>query len=321
MKTIRWGIIGCGQVTEIKSGPGFQKTSHSELTAVMRRDAVLVKDYAQRHNVPKYYQNSQELIHDPNVDAVYIATPPHRHHDYVLEVASAGKPVYVEKPMALNSKQCRAMISACESAEVPLFVAYYRRALPRFLKIKSLLEAGAIGEVRAVSIIFTRPFNHDPEKPLPWRVVPEISGGGFFMDLACHTLDYLDFMLGPVVKASGHSGNQASEYSAEDTVSASFVFASGVQGIGLWSFNSFERQDRTEIIGTEGKLVFSSFGTEPVQLITNDGEHQFPINNPEHVQQPLIQTIVNQLNGIGQCPSTGVSAARTAWVMDQILHC
>ena len=321
MKVIRWGIIGCDQVTEIKSGPGFQKASHSKLVAVMRRDAALAKDYAQRHGVPKYYQDSQELIHDPNVDAVYIATPPHRHHDYVLEVAAAGKPMYVEKPMALDAKQCRSMISACEKADIPLFVAYYRRALPRFLKIKSLLEAGAIGEVHAVTVIFTRPFNHDPEKPLPWRVVSEISGGGFFMDLACHTLDYLDFMLGPIVKANGHSGNQAGEYTAEDTVSASFVFASGVQGTGLWSFNSFERQDRTEIIGSEGKLVFSSFGTEPVQLTTKDGEHQFPINNPEHVQQPLIQTIVNQLNGIGQCPSTGVSAARTAWVMDQILHC
>ena len=320
LKVIRWGIIGCGSVTEVKSGPGFQKANHSELVAVMRRDAAKAKDYAQRHQVPKHYQDSQQLIQDPDVDAVYIATPPHLHHDYVLEVASAGKPVYVEKPMALNTKQCQAMITACEQANIPLYVAYYRRALPRFLSIKSLLETGAIGKVRAVTITYTRPFNHDPEQPLPWRVIPEISGGGFFMDLACHTLDYLDFMLGPIVKVNGHCANQSNAYPAEDAVCASFVFASGVQGTGLWSFNSFERQDRTEIIGSKGKLIFSSFGTEPVQLITKTGEQKFPIDNPEHVQQPLIQTIVNQLNGIGQCTSTGTSAARTAWVMDQILQ-
>jgi len=319
LKVIRWGIIGCGQVTEVKSGPGFQKASHSELVAVMRRNAELAKDYANRHGVRKYYQDSQELIYDQDVDAVYIATPPHLHHDYVLQVAAAGKPVYVEKPMALDAKQCQSMIAACEHAGVPLFVAYYRRALPRFLKIKSLLDAGAIGEIRAVTVAFTRPFKHDPEQLLPWRVIPEISGGGFFMDLACHTLDYLDFMLGPIVKANGHSGNQAGEYSAEDTVSASFVFASGVQGTGLWSFNSFERQDRTEIVGTEGKLVFSSFGTEPILLKTREGKNEIIVDHPEHVQQPLIQSIVNQLNGLGQCPSTGISAIRTAWVMGQII--
>ncbi len=320
LKVIRWGIIGCGSVTEVKSGPGFQKAKHSELVAVMRRDAAKAKDYALRHHVPKHYQDSQKLIQDPDVDAIYIATPPHLHHDYVLEVASAGKPVYVEKPMALNTKQCQAMITACEQKNVPLYVAYYRRTLPRFLTIKSLLETGAIGKVRAVTVTYNHLFNYDPKQPLPWRVIPEISGGGFFMDLACHTLDYLDFMLGPIVKARGHSGNQSNKYLAEDTVSASFVFARGVQGTGLWSFSSFERQDRTEIIGNKGKLVFSSFGTEPVQLITKGRKQNFPIDNPAHVQQPLIQTIVNQLNGIGQCPSTGVSAARTAWVMDQILQ-
>jgi len=319
-KVIRWGIIGCGQVTEIKSGPGFQQATHSELIAVMRRDAALAKDYAQRHCVQKYYKNSQDLIHDREVDAIYIATPPHRHLEHVLEVAAAGKPVYVEKPMALDAKQCQTMISSCEKANVPLFVAYYRRALPRFLKIKSLLETDCIGEIRAVTITFTRSFNRHPGTPLPWRVMPEISGGGFFMDLACHTFDYLDFILGPIIKAKGHNGNQAGEYPAEDTVSASFTFASGVQGSGLWSFNSFERQDRTEIFGSKGSLVFSSFGTEPIRLMTKEGKLEFPINTPKHIQQPLIQTIVNQLRGIGQCPSTGVSAKRTAWVMDKILH-
>ncbi len=320
MKIIRWGIIGCGKVTEVKSGPGFQKANHSKLVAVMRRNKDLAADYARRHGIAKFYSNSQELIHDPEVDAVYIATPPHKHHDYVLEVAKAGKPVYVEKPMALNYQQCQEMVYACEQAKVPLFVAYYRRALPRFLKIKSLLDSAAIGKIQAVNIIFTRPFNHTPETPLPWRVIPEISGGGFFMDLACHTLDYLDFMLGPIESASGYTSNIGNQYPADDTVSASFSFASGIQGTGLWSFNSFQRQDQTEIIGDRGKLLFSSFGTEAIRLITDTGLQEFSIDHTEHVQQPLIQTIVDQLNGIGNCPSNGNTAVRTALVMEQILQ-
>lgn len=320
MKVIRWGIIGCGQVTEVKSGPGFQKAHYSELVAVMRRNKELAKNYAQRHGVAKHFANSQDLIHDPKVDAVYIATPPHKHHDYVLEVANAGKPVYVEKPMALNLKQCKTMIRACENANVPLFIAYYRRALPRFLKIKSLLESETIGEIQAVNILYSRPFNHDPDEPLPWRVIPEISGGGFFMDLACHTLDYLDFMLGPIACATGNTSNFGKHYLAEDTISASFMFDSGIQGTGLWCFNSFQRQDQTEIIGNKGKLVFSSFGTKPVRLITKFGQQEILVDHPEHVQQPLIQSIVDQLNGIGECSSTGISAARTAWVMEQILR-
>ena len=319
MKTIRWGIIGCGQVAEVKSGPGFQKASNSELVAVMRRDGELAKDFARRHGIRKYYQDSAALIHDPEVDAVYIATPPHKHHDYVLKVAAVGKPVYVEKPMALNPEQCRAMIAACEIAGVPLWVAYYRRALPRFLKIKALLESGAIGEVRAVSVTFLRSFDQNPDQQLPWRVQPEIAGGGFFMDTACHTLDILDFILGPIEKAKGHSGNQAGYYPAEDTVSGSFVFKSGIQGAGLWCFDCFERVDEVKIIGTTGKLSFSVLGAEPIQMINKQGVSKLVVEQPKHIQQPLIQSIVNQLNGIGVCPSTGESAARTAWVMDQMM--
>lgn len=131
MERVRWGIIGCGDVTEVKSGPAFQKAERSELVAVMRRNGALAADYAKRHGVPKWYDDAEQLIHDPDVDAVYIATPPHAHKDYTLKVAAAGKPVYVEKPMALNAQECREMVEACRSAGVPLFVAYYRRAQPQ----------------------------------------------------------------------------------------------------------------------------------------------------------------------------------------------
>jgi predicted dehydrogenase len=320
VRRIRWGIIGCGNVTEVKSGPGFQKATNSALVAVMRRNGALAEDYARRHGVPKWYSNAQALINDPEVDAVYIGTPPDMHQEYTLAVAAAGKPVYVEKPMAMNHHQCQSMIAACRAAGVPLWVAYYRRRLPRFLKVKELIEADAIGAPRAVTVRFYRDWKQPATGQLPWRVQPEIAGGGFFVDLAAHTLDYLDYFLGPIVHVQGNATNQGGYYRAEDTVAGSFVFAAGVQGTGIWCFDSYHRVDETEIIGAKGKLTFSSFGTEPIRLTTTAGITDFPEPTPEHVQQPLIQSIVDELNGIGQCPSTGASAARTNWVMDQMLQ-
>ncbi|MBX3014587.1 MAG: Gfo/Idh/MocA family oxidoreductase [Caldilineaceae bacterium] len=320
MRTIRWGIIGCGNVTEVKSGPGFQKATHSALVAVMRRNGALAADYAQRHGVARWYDNAQALIQDPTVDAVYIATPPNAHLEYTLAVAQAGKPVYVEKPMARTHAECQQMIAACQAAGVPLWVAYYRRRLPRFVKVKELLEAGAIGAPRTVTVRFYRDWIQPTDGQLPWRVDPAIAGGGFFVDLASHTFDYLDYFLGPIVQAQGEAGNQGGYYPAEDSVAGSFVFASGVHGTGSWCFDSYQRVDETEIIGTKGKLTFSSFGTEPIRLATAQGLTEFPEPTPVHVQQPLIQTIVDELNGHGQCPSTGTSAARTNWVMDQLLQ-
>ena len=322
MRTIRWGMIGCGDVTEVKSGPGFQKAEHSSLVAVMRRNGALAKDYAQRHHVPKWYDDATALIHDPEVDAVYIATPPAFHKEYTLACAGVGKPMYVEKPMAMNWQECQDMLAAGRSGGIPLFVAYYRRALPRFLKVKELIDSGAIGEVRFVSVALRQkpaPAVLDPDT-LPWRVVPEIAGGGLFVDMACHTLDFLDYVLGPIRSVQGVASNQAGYYAAEDIVSGTFVFESGVHGSGTWCFTSFQDWDMSEIVGSKGTVAFSSFNTEPITLTTSAGVTQFPIENPPHVQQPLIQLVVDELNGRGHCPSTGESAARTTWVMDQILQ-
>lgn len=316
-KTIRWGIIGVGDVCEVKSGPGFQKVENSELVAVMRRDGDKARDFAERHGVPKWYDDGSALINDPDVDAVYIATPPHVHREYTEQVAKAGKPVYVEKPMATSFADCQAMISACADAGVPLWVAYYRRTLPRFRKVKELIDSGAIGDINTLSITLRKP-PVDVSDGVPWRVQSDISGGGVFVDVGVHTLDFMDYALGPIKSVSGATANHGGLYSAEDNVVAHFTFESGVTGVGLWHFNSPDSFDENVIVGTKGTIAFSSFTTDPIVLNTAEGEQSFPIDNPPHVQQPLIQTIVDELNGIGTCPSTGVSGARTTWVTDQI---
>lgn len=320
MKTIRWGIIGVGDVTEVKSGPAFYKAPYSQLVAVMRRSGDRVRDYAQRHNVPRWYDDADALIHDPNVDVVYIATPPHVHMDYTLRVAAAGKPVYCEKPMARTFAECETMIAACRDARVPLWVAYYRRSLPRFVKIKQLIDTKAIGDVRAVSIrLFRTPPATDSADSPPWRVVPEMAGGGLFVDLASHQIDFLDYMLGPVARVDGHASNQDGRYAAEDTVGAVFQYRSGVIGSGMWSFSSVENVDETVIVGTRGTLSYSTFDAAPVVVTTAQGVETFTIEYPPHVHQPLVETIIAELNGEGMCPSTGDSAARTNWFIDQVL--
>ncbi|MBN8194090.1 Gfo/Idh/MocA family oxidoreductase [Bacillus sp. NTK074B] len=321
-KIVRWGIIGCGDVTERKSGPAFQKVEHSELVAVMRRTGELAKDYAKRHGVPKWYDDADALINDPEVDAVYIATPPGFHMEYTLKVAAAGKPVYVEKPMARNYQECINMVAACKSAGVPLYVAYYRRGQERFLKIKEILDQNRIGDVRFVSSTQYQKAGDDVKdsEQLPWRVQPHVAGGGLFFDLASHTLDILDFLLGPIQEAKGFASNQAGYYEAEDIVTGTYRFTSGVQGVGKWCFTAFEDVDRNEIVGSKGKISFSTFGDDPVTLTTSEGKEEWSFERPMHVHQPLVETIVKELTGDGgECSGRGDSGARTNWVMDRIV--
>ena len=319
MKTIRWGIIGCGKVTELKSGPALQRADGSALVAVMRRNGELAADYAKRHQVDRWYDNAEALINDPGVDAVYIATPPSSHKDYTLAVAAAGKPVYVEKPMALNFAECQEMIAACEEKAVPLFVAYYRRALPRFAKVKTLLDSGAIGAVRfAVVTYYRKPSDGDLSGVENWRVNPRVAGGGYFYDLASHSIDLLQHLLGEAKAACGYASNQSKMYEAEDIVSGAFMTENGVHISLLWGFNAHDHLDRIEIVGSTGTLSFSTFAENPIVLNNQDGTQSFIIETPPHIQQPLIQTIVDELRGRGQCPSTGRTAAKTNRVMEQI---
>ncbi|QWT20378.1 Gfo/Idh/MocA family oxidoreductase [Bacillus sp. NP157] len=322
MNAVRWGIVGCGAVTELKSGPAFSKVADSSLVAVMRRDADKARDYADRHGIARWYDDADALVGDPGVDAVYVATPPSSHREFALKVIAAGKPLYLEKPMAMDHRECLDIVEAGRAAGVPVFVAYYRRALPRFTTIARLLAEGAIGTPRLVNVLLHHPFEarYQDRANLPWTVQPAISGGGIFVDIGCHTLDILDFLLGPIADVRGLVRNQLGAYPAEDTVAMAFAFDSGVAGTGLWNFAADRREDRVEIVGDRGRLVFATFGDGPIRVETDGVVRELRVDNPVHIQQPLIATVVDALLGRGSCPSTGETAARTSWVMDQVLH-
>jgi 1,5-anhydro-D-fructose reductase (1,5-anhydro-D-mannitol-forming) len=331
MKNIRWGMIGCGEVAETKSGPALYKARSSQLTMVADRNAARAEDFARRHGIARWHTEAEAVIRAPDVDIVYAATMTESHRDLVLRCAAAGKAVLTEKPMAMSHADCLAMIAACGKARVPLWVAYYRRCLPRFLKVRELVQEGTIGEVRMVVI------RHFQRIPTPeamrggfwgWRLDPARSGGGIFFEAVAHTLDILDFILGPIESARAFADNQAGVYPPEDVVTAVFRFASGAYGSGAWCFSADCDEEHNEIVGSAGRISFSTFPplappagrpAVPIRLLRGDALEEFPIADPPYVHQPLVQTIVDEMNGQGRCPSTGETAARTARVIDDCL--
>lgn len=315
---VRWGIVGCGDVTEVKSGPAFARAEGSALVAVMRRDLDKARDYARRHGVPRVHARSDDLIADPEVDAVYVATPPSTHCEIALRVAAAGKPCLVEKPMALNHAECVRMVEAFRAAGQPLWVAYYRRALPRFVTVRELLTGGAIGRVTSVHVQVSAPLATGAAASA-WRVDPSIAGAGLFFDLASHCFDLLDFLLGPIREAAGFAMNTGGAYPAEDVTAAAFQFESDVAGTGIWNFNAPATTDVISFLGSGGELRTPIFADEDVVVIAGGRTRTLDLRNPPHVHQPLVQTIVDELHGRGRCPSTGESGARTSLIMDRCI--
>ena len=324
MKQINWGFIGCGEVTEKKSGPAFNEVEGSQVVAVMSRSENKARSYAERHHVRKWYTDASELIEDPDVNAVYIATPPSSHATFAIMAMRAGKPCYIEKPLAASYNDCIRINRISEQTGVPCFVAYYRRYLPYFQKVKEIIESGTIGNVVNVQVRFSVPprdLDFQSGKEMPWRLQPDIAGGGYFYDLAPHQIDLLQNLFGVITRAHGYPANRAHLYQAEDTLSACFFFESGIPGSGSWCFVGHEsaKADCIEVIGEKGSLSFSVFTYQPIEVITSEGKNLITVPNPPYVQLPLIKSVIQHLQGIGKCDCTSVSATAVNWVLDRVL--
>lgn len=324
MKLIKWGFIGCGEVTEIKSGPAFSEVEGSSVVAVMSRTEVRARTYAVKHGIPRWYTDAQELIDDPDVNAIYVATPPSSHATYAIMAMKEGKPVYVEKPLAASYEDCARINRISEETGIPCFVAYYRRYLPYFQKVKEIVDNGIIGKMVNVHVRFAVPpreLDYTNQKELPWRLQPDIAGGGYFYDLAPHQLDLLQYIFGVIIEARGIRANRGGLYNAEDSVSACFQFENGLPGSGSWCFVAHEsaREDRIELIGDQGSVSFSVFDYAPIKLHTSEGTQKITVPNPPYVQYPLIKNVIEHLQGISICECTSVSGTPVNWAMDRIL--
>ena len=313
MEEVRWGILGCGDVTEVKGGPAvMNRPPLSRVAACMRRDLAKAQDYAERHDVPRFYDDADALINDAEVNAVYVATPPASHCDLALKVAAAGKACYVEKPMATTADECRRMVAAFGAAGRPLLVAYYRRRMPRFVEAKRLIDHGTLGDVTAVRYALSRP--HAPGRDHGWRADPDVSGGGLFVDLASHLLDALDFLLGPLQNVAGRTFGEP----GADRTAMSWTHPGGAVGCGSWNFAGSTAEDRLVIEGTHATLAMSCFGTDPLELRRGDEAQYIDRPHGPHVQEHLMSDVIDHLLGTGVCPSTGESAARTNAVMGAV---
>jgi len=312
MKELNWGMIGCGSVTEVKSGPAFSKVKNSRLLAVSSRNYIKAQDYCSRHQNPYCFENISQLISHPDIDAIYIATPPDSHASLTIKALQAGKSVYVEKPMARTYNESLQMLQISEQTNSKLFVAYYRRALKYFRFILNMLEMEIIGQPTDFSIeLLLPPRPDDFNSNKPWRVNPEIAGGGYFYDLASHQLDLIFFLLGEIKEINSMAFNDAGLYQAEDSVDAIFELTNGIEGIGKWRFaeSGINKKDSFVINGTKGSILFSTFAGTPVCIKNGNKVNKHPISFPKHIQLPMIESVVNEINGVEKSYSDKYAAA------------
>ena len=319
--TVNWGIIGCGDVCEVKSGPAFNKVPNSKLIAVMRRDPEKAKDFAHRHGVPKYYSDAAELVRDEEVNAIYIATPPSSHESYLEMALKAGKPAYVEKPVTINSASVERMMAMEKQYDCKVSVAHYRRGLPLFNKIKQLVNEGSIGKVK---LILLRTLQPPVSKIITqtadnWRIKPEISGGGLFHDLSPHQLDIMYWIFGAPQQSYVQAANQGKLYNAPDLTIVQLAFANDIYFNGVWDFNVSETAtaDSCEIIGDKGTIRFSFFRVSTIELTTVDGTKTLEMEYPINIQQPHINNVVRFFRGEDVNPCTLQDALVTMRVMDK----
>lgn len=322
LKNVKWGIIGCGEVTE-KSGGALSLVYKSEVVAVMNEDEETARSYAEKHEIEKWYTDPLSIIGDEDINAVYIASPPSTHATYAIMAMKAGKPVYIEKPMAASYEDCMRINRISKETGIPCFVAYYRRTLPYFQKVRELLHSGGIGQVMNLQIRFAQPAqNLDyTSTTQPWRVQSDTIAGAFFYDLASHQLDILQDLFGCILEAEGYTNNLMKLHQASDTISACFKFDSGLPGSGSWCFVAHHSAavDKIEVIGDKGQIRFSIFTYDPIELYTAGGKEEIEILPPENPQLALITSVVEHLQGKAICTADGISATPTNWVMDKIL--
>lgn len=315
-KQIRWGFLGCGNVVRKKSGEAFRSVPNSTIAAIMRRDPAAAEEAAQHFGAKIFCSSAEELLR-ADIDAVYIATPPGLHKEQALQSLAAGKPVYLEKPFARNYTEARELTEAFQKAGIPLYVGHYRRALPRFLKIRQLLEKGVIGQVQTVDFFLNRVF--DPrEAATKWLYNPVLSGGGKFYDIAPHTIDIFQFLFGEIREVSGRAVHLDNGCPLENEVTMDVVTERDIRGTLAFFCAAQEKSDRMVVTGTQGTMEFSVHGKTDVKVrgnLTLDLE----VPDPVTVEQPMVQSVVEDLLGLGTCESRAEAVLSTYAVIDHVL--
>ena len=280
--TVYWGILGAGKIAESQMAPAIGAAPGHELAAVTRRELSAAQQFADRHGAQRAYDSVEALLEADQVNAVYVATPPHLHARETVLAAEAGKHVLCEKPMALTTGEAREMIDACRANGVMLTICHYQRFNARHQHIRRLLEAGAIGQVTAARINFSDRF---PPQPGVWHHDPEISGGGPVMDLGIHCVDLLRFLCGPAESVSALVETLVDSSAVADTATLLLRLASGAQAVvtSHWTTANYEpeRANGLEICGTEGSIAAAPISAKDsagtLRVLTEDGVRDYSV--------------------------------------------
>jgi predicted dehydrogenase len=321
---IRWGLIGAGDIARKRVAAALRDGAGGELVAVSRARAELAAAFAQDFGARRWYAEWRELIADPEIDAVYVATPVDLHAAHTIAAAEAGKHVLCEKPLGLDVTECDAMIAACRANGVRLGVAYYRHFYPVIRRIRHLLGAGEIGEpVYAQMHAFER-FDPPPDFPRAWLLVRERAGGGPMFDFGCHRLEVLLTCFGPVRTLSAVVANVVLHRDVEDTAAALLQFERGVCATLAVTHVAAESRDTFEIVGSRGSLRVGSLNKGDLTIVreTTPGtlastvEHHPPAAN---LHQPLVEEF-NAAMREGRDPAVPGEAGREVAALEDAIY-
>jgi predicted dehydrogenase len=311
--TIRWGIIGAGDIARKQTARAIQEAQNGQLAAVMRRSMEGAQAFAQEFGAAKAYDRVETLLADPDIDAVVIATPVYLHAGQTIAAAEAGKHVLVEKPMAMSTAECQAMIDACRQHQVQLAVFYYQRFNARHQKVRQLVQQGAIGQVTMAQARFTSLY---PPEPNNWRQDPDLGGGGALMDVGVHCIDTLRFILGEVEAVAAFVDTLVYDYAVDDTATLSLRFRNGVQAVISVAFSvpevDVETLNYLEVSGTGGRIWTSPLQAKDssglLRLLTPDGAQRFTFEQSTHVA--LIEACGRAFQDGEPIPIPGVEGLR-----------
>lgn len=311
--TLRWGLLGCGDIAVKRVADAIRDDPHSELRAACRRDAVALQVFAQRFEIPETTPSADALIARDDLDVIYVATPVHLHCEQTLAAAEAGKHVLVEKPMALNVAECQRMVDACKRSGVTLGVAYYRRFYPMVSRIAQLLADGELG--RPLSILCTTG-NSNRFPADDWRVVKSLGGGGPLMDIGSHRLDLFLHLLGDVQQVKACCA-PSPDYESEQVASVLVEFASGCHGVLQCYFGTVNTPDRLEVIGTDGRVTVEDLNGDRALIVTAKGSREETHPPDANFHAPLIRDFAEAILQCRPPAVTGESGTVTNAIMER----
>jgi predicted dehydrogenase len=286
---VRWGLIGCGDIAQKRVAPALRNSPLCELIAVSRAKSQLAESFAREFGARRWYSDWQQLLLDPEIDAIYVATPVHLHAEQTIAAAEAGKHVLCEKPMALSVTDCDRMIEACRSHNVKLGVAYYRHFYPAVRRVKELVESGELGVPIIVQVNAFEWFDPKPSDARSWLIRKEFSGGGPMFDFGCHRIEVLLNLFGKVSGVKATLATTFFDREVEDVAAVVFQFEKGLCGTLTVAHAAREPQDTLNLFCSNGSIHIPVLNEGTMRVLTADGERTEAHPNPKNIHQPLIE--------------------------------